>query len=334
MAAQLPLYHHPTMTVLIDDDRSSLVCLQYQLDPAIAKKTFNKARAALDWVTERFLSALQIRPPLQLADDPDAPTAVRNIDHELEHIYRYIGGPERFSLPAVVVIDYSMPDMDGIEFCQEAVDLPAKKILFTSLGDDGVAIDAFNHGLISRFVRKRDADAIDQIERNIEELQYDYFLEQTGEHVGRLDMRRFGFMHDRAVRALLKDVCDRYGYVEFYLLTCPTSYLLFDEHGRSTLLIIQTRASLREQSWAVFNSGSPALVEDLAACRVVPFFHSQDGLWHADMPGDPAAYCKPAQICHGEDDDYYWALFEAPAHFAKGTPYSHAQFMAEQGAGA
>ena len=36
----LPVHTHPTLTVLIDDSESFLKSLAFQLDPALARKTF------------------------------------------------------------------------------------------------------------------------------------------------------------------------------------------------------------------------------------------------------------------------------------------------------
>ena len=38
---QLPVYTHPTLTVLIDDSDSFLKSMAFQLDPALARKTFH-----------------------------------------------------------------------------------------------------------------------------------------------------------------------------------------------------------------------------------------------------------------------------------------------------
>ena len=46
----LPIYHHPSLTVLIDDSDSFLRSLSFQLDPALASKAFHDTRSALAWL--------------------------------------------------------------------------------------------------------------------------------------------------------------------------------------------------------------------------------------------------------------------------------------------
>ena len=46
----LPLYTHPTLTVLVDDSDSFLRSLSFQLDPIHASKTFHDTTTALHWL--------------------------------------------------------------------------------------------------------------------------------------------------------------------------------------------------------------------------------------------------------------------------------------------
>lgn len=335
MAAQIPVYRHPTMTVLIDDDRTSLVTLQYQIDTSIATKTFNRARVALTWIVECFNKVVQLgdMSASRVDAQSEALVAVGGVDDALEQIYHYVGKPERFLLPTVVVIDYSMPDMDGLDFCVAAHDLPCKKILFTALADDKTAIDGFNRGLINKFIRKQDPDALDRLEAAIDVLQADYFLERSRVAAARLDARDFGFLNDAVVASLIRKLRDTYGFVEHYLFSYPTGLLFFDAGGHATLLVIQTQASLEAHvNTAVARGASTEAVAPLAQHRAVPFFHTPDGMWGAQLPGQIGDYVKAAQQCLG-DEDYYWALFELPLHYQKGMPYSHAQFLREHIAG-
>lgn len=331
MAAQLPLYRHPTLTVLIDDDRSSLVCLQFQIEHSLAKKTFNKARAALEWIAASFKRAARIGGPVDVREySEDGGQRHSSVDRELEQIYRYVGDPQRFAMPAVVVIDYSMPDMNGVEFCEAVAHYPCKKILFTSLADDKTGIDAFNRGLIQRFQKKQEPDSLDRLEIAIDEMQVQYFIELSRAQADRLKPEAFAFLSDASVALLVRDLCDRYGFVEYYLFSNPAGFLFFDADGHPTLMVVQTAAALAAQHQAARAGGGmdSALLDDLRECRVVPFFPTVDGMWRHTLDGAPAAYCKLAQVCRG-DEDFYWALFELPAHYKKQAPYSHARFLRE-----
>lgn len=333
MPVQLPLYRHPTMTVVIDDDRSSLAVLDFQLEKSLATTAFNRARAALEWVTDTF-SKVPPDGPALLGFENECGERGATADSDLERIYHYVGDPQRFSLPTVVVVDYSMPDMDGLEFCEAAVDLPCKKIMFTAHADASFAIGAFNRGLIHRFIPKQAPDALDQLEAAIEALQNTYFLDQSRGQVGHLDADEFGFLRDPVAAAMVQGLCDRYGFVEYYLFTNPHGFLFFDAEGAPTLVPMMSARSLEWHANIAAADGAPAaLSAALRERRIVPFFHTDDGCWSSELPGDPMKYCKPPHITRGRED-YYWAMFDLPDHYRKREPYSHARFLREHVEGA
>ncbi|MES2075553.1 MAG: response regulator, partial [Pseudomonadota bacterium] len=139
---QLPVYSHPTLTVLVDDSDSFLRSMSFQLDPMLANKTFHDTSTALAWLRD---SVRRDEVPLHVNFDTqnEAPDQC-NVALDLERIYRISERPQRFATPSVLVVDYSMPQMNGLEFCQAVQHLPCKKILFTGAADEKIAVTAFN----------------------------------------------------------------------------------------------------------------------------------------------------------------------------------------------
>ncbi|HTD04059.1 MAG TPA: hypothetical protein VK751_09660, partial [Undibacterium sp.] len=50
----LPVYQHPTLTILIDDSQSFLDSLAFQLPPHMARKVFHDTHAALEWLRDAY----------------------------------------------------------------------------------------------------------------------------------------------------------------------------------------------------------------------------------------------------------------------------------------
>src|SRR4051812_28713831 len=161
----LPIYQHPSLTVLVDDSDTFLRSLSFQLDPALASMSFHDARCALDWLllfghrtgrkNDRLAASFDTYPRSQ---------EQCNVAFDIAHIHRIGFEPQRFMTPSVVVVDYSMPQMNGVDFCQALSGLSCKKILFTGAADEKIAVDAFNRGLIHRYIRKNDDNALDKLE--------------------------------------------------------------------------------------------------------------------------------------------------------------------------
>lgn len=175
MEKPLSVYRHPTLTVLIDDSRSFLDSLAFQLSPQLALKLFHEPLAAIAWLRHMARYA-----PVRAGYDERLNTLARcNGTTDLDPIHHTVTNRQRFDLPAVLVIDFSMPQMNGVEFCAAVRDLPCKKILLTGQSDESIAIDAFNRKLIDSFIEKRDPDAINRLESEIFRLHEDFFAEHT-----------------------------------------------------------------------------------------------------------------------------------------------------------
>ena len=156
MDNQLSVYQYPTLTVLIDDSQSFLTSLAFQLNPQLACKSFHDTDAAINWLHHtHWHSTKNENEPIRVGYDKLTESFERcSASIDLDLIYRIVMNRHRFDMPAVLVIDYAMPQMNGVEFCQAVQGLPCKKILFTGQADEKIAIDAFNRKLIDRFIKK------------------------------------------------------------------------------------------------------------------------------------------------------------------------------------
>jgi CheY-like chemotaxis protein len=328
----LPVYSHPTMTVLVDDSGSFLKSLSFQLDPMLASKTFHDTSAALQWLRQSEADdgvLLQVN-----FDTQNVAGDQCNIALDLERIYRVGEQRRRFSMPSVLVIDYSMPRMNGLEFCEAVSDLPCKKILFTGTADEKIAVSAFNRGLIDRYIKKSDDDALDTLEVEIAALQRSYFDDKSETLRELVLLHHYHFLGDPALALLVQHLKATMGFVEHYIFPNPTGILFLDKHGRSKLMMIETEQGLYAQyEMARDSDAPPSLLDALLARRVLPFFSgaSGDGMYSRQVGDGWHRYCAAPQVCHGRET-YYWALFDLPPHYFDKQPYPYAQFLKEHSA--
>jgi CheY-like chemotaxis protein len=333
MTIQFPIYQHPTLTFLIDDSPIFLKSLSFQLDPKIVSRTFRDAEEALASLLRLHQQdannlSLRVNYDEQVLSQDRCTIAV-----DIDQLYRQARNPHRFSTPSVLVIDYAMPQMNGLQFCQAVQHLPCKKIMFTGEGDEKVAVDAFNRGLIDRFLKKGDDDALDRLESEILDLQQQFFSGQSESLRQLLVLHSFSFLSDAAVARLVSSLSARYGFVEHYLFPNPSGILFLDKNGRATLLVMETESSLISHfEVARDNNAPPELLASLVQCQVVPFFFDHDGWYAPGIGNDWLSYCLPAQTCRGRQT-YYWALFDLPARYLQGPLYSYTQYLHDQALG-
>ncbi|WP_432380210.1 response regulator [Duganella sp. P38] len=323
----LPVYAHPTLTVLVDDSDSFLRSLSFQLDPMLANKTFHDTTEALRWLCS---SAPDSALPLHVNFDmQNLPADQCNVTLELDRIYRIAEQRERFATPSVLVVDYSMPQMNGLEFCAAVAHLPCKKILFTGAADEKVAVSAFNRGLIDRYIKKSDDHALDLLEMEIATMQDCYFDSRSDTLREMAALHDYRFLTDPALAEVVRELKRTLGLVEHYIFPNPTGILFIDQHGKTTLMVIETEHSMQAQYEIARDSDAPrSLLRALLERRVLTFFSDPfgDGMYISSMAENWHRYSAAPRMCHGRET-YYWALFDVPGHYFDQRPGTYAQFL-------
>jgi CheY-like chemotaxis protein len=328
---QLPIYHHPSLTVLVDDSDTFLRSLSFQLDPSLASKCFHDTRAALDWLSQETHRSAPPHGPLSANFDTYARTPEQcNVALDLDQIYRISRQPQRFMTPSVLVVDYSMPQMNGVQFCEALKGLPCKKILFTGAADEKIAVDAFNRGLIDRYIKKSDEHALDRLETEIIALQKEFFAAQSDTLRDMLMLHQYTFVCDPAIAKLVTELRAQYDIVEHYLFPNPAGMLLYDGEGKARLMIVETDESMESHyEMARDNEAPPSLLAALQERCIIPFFHDGDGMYARSFGDGWHQYCQPAQLCRGRQI-YYWAVFDLPPDYMAEPMLSFSQFMRNQ----
>jgi CheY-like chemotaxis protein len=234
---------------------------------------------------------------------------------------------QRFDIPAVLVVDYAMPQMNGVELCEALQNIPCKKILLTGQADEKVAVDAFNNKLIDQYIKKNDPIALNRLELAINSLKKGFFTEQTSTLKDLLTRHTYTFLADAAIAALVEQLYQDYGFVEHYLFPNPSGILFIDVNGKAKLMVVETEASLMAHYEMAQHQNAPLeLLTALKTHQLIPFFSDSDGIYDSSMHEKWMIYCKPSQICIGTQN-YYWAIFEFPAHYLDGDIYSYREFL-------
>ncbi len=325
MSSSLPIYQHPSTVVIVDDSASFLASLRFQLDERTPGKAFGDAGDAIAWLRAGAGAA---QPGRFLSPTIDTFAAQPlNVALHVERICAIGADARRFAAPSVLVVDYAMPGMNGIQLCQAVADLPCKKILLTGNADERIAIGAFNAGLIDRYIRKSDHDALERLDADIAALQHAWFLERAAPLRSLLPLHGYGFIDDPAIAALAARAGAARQCVEHYLFPDPAGLLLADRDGRRWLLVIETAQTMQAHLEMARDGGAPpALLEALEERVVIPNFTDGDGMYSARFGKDWYRHTAPAQVCEGHQR-YYWAVFDLRPDFAPGRVSAFAGFL-------
>lgn len=229
----------PTTVIFVDDDSKYLKLLLLDLDTSHA--TFQPFGSSLK--ASKFLQEYQANPFTKrcLSTQENGNPDQCKVKLDVKAIHKEIYDPQRFHEISVVVVDYDMPGINGLELCEQLKGQPFKRILLTGVADERIAVQAFNKGLIHQFVRKDAPNFAEEINRIIHEAQESYFAELSTEIINNI-IRHSGYaqsyLEDPAFNSYLNDICKTHHITEYYLTDAQGNFLLLDKNGNPSWLTI------------------------------------------------------------------------------------------------
>ncbi|MCC5791964.1 MAG: response regulator [Legionellaceae bacterium] len=309
----IPTCYFPSTVLFVDDSQDFLLNFVLQLDERLAYRVFDspfialndlqKKRCELDLLSQRCLS--------EYTEAKNCPLTNHTINLDLTAIHAEIYNPRRFSEVSVVIVDYAMPGLDGIEFCRRIDNPNIKKILLTGQADEKLAIAAFNEGLIDRFVKKSDPMAAERIMQNIQELQQQYFQAMSDMVVRMLSVSYPSCLNDGQFAACFQQLLQDKGICEYYLTDHSGSFMLLDEDARVSYLLVKTESDMRAcYDLALDYGASDQVLDQLASGEKMLCLRPSD-----EPPASTAAWESCVLDCQrlGEKTPYFFTWLAAPS---------------------
>lgn len=238
----LPYFHRSTLAI-IDDEIDFIRDIVKVLDLKSAPhKTFSLPRQSLEFINkDTYRQALADR--LTVIDEgrefPDS------VSFDPLIFLKEAQQPERHSQISILIIDYEMPGMNGLEVCRQIENPHVKKILLTGVADEALAIEAFNKGLIHQYIRKHDPEFVQKLIQTVHNAQQEYFHD--------LLKVPLEILHKRDISTALTDpayiedferILGRYSIVEYYTLDDIGSAIMMDEDSELYSFVVMNEGSI------------------------------------------------------------------------------------------
>lgn len=312
MELALSPYFHPTTITFLDDNEGFLESLDLELPGTWACRTFTDPLVALE-----FLERPAPFPPLM-----DRCFSMRRrarsqavIHLDLALIEQEISHIDRFHRNSVAVVDYAMPSMNGLQFCAALTDPYIRKAMLTGVADEKLAVEAFNAGLIHRFIPKQTMDPIETVYDFVTELLHEYFNQYTARLKTTLAIDPPGFLLDPEVARFVEDLMAREALVEYYLVDDPPGLMMLKADGEIWRLAILGEEEMAAQAAQARAFDAPEPVQRrLDAGTAVAFL---PGLSPADHFGDEAfpweEQTQDASCIRGASGDWTVAIWKDAA---------------------
>lgn len=265
-------FYFPTQVILLDDDPDFLEGVSLMLNKNLSFKLFQSASQALEYVNNAHKHVkIQERCYSNYKTGPMESDSLSHIDIDKLHLEVMNGA--RFQTASTVIVDYSMPEMNGLEFLLKVKNPFIKKVLLTGQADTELAIKAFNKQLIDQFIDKHDPKLRLKINSVIATFQDQYFRNSfkliTDPIIAN---NRDAFLVDSPFQEFFLDLREKYNCVEYYMIDSPNpGFLLIDSKGLRYSLFVFTKEALEIHLRTLQDLKAPKmLIEKVKAYELLP----------------------------------------------------------------
>lgn len=318
--------YYPTTTVVIDDDTLMLKAITESMDipdctPSPSPTTAIKA-----------LLKKQSQPRLQRIISSDTTSSNPLMDnhtaiYNLRSLHDEIYCNDRFNDVSVLIVDYYMPDTNGVEVCKALANHPAKKILLTGGADmEHIAINAFNDGIIHRYINKHDENLASKLNQAVTILKKQYFKDLTLRlHPNITTMPKLIIQHPSYI-SMFREVQELTKAVEYYVVDTIGTTLMLNEDGIPSWLVIRHESDMREIEQVAVDMEAPnELIQAIINRKKMPFFFSDED--YQQSTSDWKQFSYPCHKLAGTQD-YYYSIFEGfrNSHINKDNVVSYSSF--------
>ena len=234
---------YPTTVVCVDDDVHLLKWMTLLLEDKFKVKPFHDPLECVEFVKSAGVldSKSKLTPSIYDAD-------VSYLGLYVNKIHELIYDAERVDEISTLVVDYYMPGMDGLTLCKTFKTGACKKIMLTGEVDQSMAVAAFNDEIIDQFVMKGQAQVMEDLQVQIERMQWQYFIEKTrflSESLLQTHSSIFSYLTDLELCEALNVLLHEHEIKEIYLFSNEGDYLLIDQSNQLWWLTIENQCTLQ-----------------------------------------------------------------------------------------
>lgn len=291
--------------------------MRFTLDPKLAiYKFFDNPFSAVNYLKEASKVGSFINRCLLRTEDDQYDH--RKLDICISEIHKEIYNPQRFDQVSVVILDYSMPGLNGAQLSYQLKDRGFKIILLTGEASHTRAIELFNEGIIHYFVHKDDLSAMKLLRNAIVRLQYECFVEASELILNSITQKPRLFNQlssclDDSVFIHFFNSFKNENFTEYYLLDEAGSFLFLKEDGQMSWLIVTNEMAMEATEYDVRENAtvSPAIKQAIESRSILRYVFNDREAYNYVTPEDWSRLIYPAYKINS-NVDYYYSYIENP----------------------
>lgn len=307
----LPAYYYRTTLLTLDDDTlfsstiSALLAKDFQI------KTFQAPSQILQHLANYQRPTASKHLIRDCSEHDHYDTAQHTlVDLDITALHAHTSHPAKHEEISIIISDYDMPEMCGVDVFKQLAHIPAKKILLTGAADQQIAIDAFNANIIDRYIRKDSPSIAQDIKKHVEMLTAAYFMDQSKPLLNHLEAQRPSPLTDHHFADFFRRWCQENRISQYTLIDKNGSFCVIDQAQKEHYFVLHTDASLN--AFVELNDDEDEAAHHLARITdrsVVPFFGVGINSWDVE-PHHWHKHLHTAQELQGREK-YYWSVVAA-----------------------
>lgn len=253
MTAMFPLLLLPKRIVYVDDDGRMLDILRMTMPKQMSRQFIGSPAAAAQTIAQEAAYWRGIERLLARSHEEDTDGA----GAAQLYVTSYFQDWRRFHLTSVLIVDYAMPGLNGVELLEKLEGCPSRRVMLTGVADTEIAVKAFNSGLIQKFIPKNTPNLHKEITRSSEQLH-----QSICEHLGHLlrstlSEEQIDLLHQPEVVRGLNAKVEELDWIEYVAVGRPFGLLGMSREGPLQWLQVETTRGLADLAAALRELGYP-----------------------------------------------------------------------------
>ena len=310
----LPLIYHPTTVLFIDDNQAFLNTMGFALGEGTTYVLETDPIKAMDYLQQHSYKIEELSQVVSKQDFDylTHQSGVESFNFEFGRLRGQLEKPDRYKRVVTLVVDKSMPILDGLELCRRVRErgLAVKCILLTGLSDTNEAIEAFNEGIIDAYLPKEDPLLAQKLIEYINTYTWQQFQDFTTMLTGPLSHIMRPLRDERFIDAF-QEILQQQKITEFYLLDSSCSYLLVTGEGSAKIMLVRDESDFQDVFEIAKNNGAPFDVVQIIKERQGFPYTPTLGKGFTALEGDDwKEAIVPVNKIKGRD--FYYALVDRP----------------------
>jgi CheY-like chemotaxis protein len=228
------LFNRPYTIASVDDDASFVEMLAIASPKDWQMKLFTHAQPML-----AFLNAQSALAKTDFTAMTYALSGSQGNTHPIVKVLQYWrDSPQRWAQVEILVTDYAMPKMTGLQLLENLTDWQGLSVLLTGVADEAMAVKAFNEGLIHQYIPKQSNVIVDELIDTVARLDDKLFQPYQLLCETHLSTAQLKLLHVESVQAILQPFAAKH-WVEHVVISEPFGILGVSKNGQMSWLQIE-----------------------------------------------------------------------------------------------